>query len=108
MITPNIFSYIKSQENAYETQKIKLGDNWDWNMRDHIQMIYHLKNGVFYTGNNDYMRAFKNIMVFPPRLCVVLCCDTYSCILIRNRERKDIDFSMPSKRRLTEEYYWPG
>lgn len=25
-------------------------------------MILHLKNGVFFTGENDYLRAFKNIM----------------------------------------------
>lgn len=61
-MSQNIFDYIKSQENYYETQEITLADNWQWNMRDHIQLITHLKNGVFYTGDNDYLRAFKNIM----------------------------------------------
>lgn len=59
----DIFSYIKSQEKEYETEEIKVGDNWNWNMRDHIQMIFHLKHGRFFTGDNDYMRAFKQVML---------------------------------------------
>ena len=58
----DIFSYIKEQENTYETQEIRLGDNWSWNMRNHIQLIFHLINGVFFTGENNWLRAFKNIM----------------------------------------------
>lgn len=58
----NIYEYIKAQENAFQTEEIRLGDNWSWNFRDHVQLIFHLKNGVFYTGNNDYMRAFKEVM----------------------------------------------
>jgi len=63
MIEPSIFSYIKSEEARFETDKVKLGDNWEWNFRDHVQLIFHLKNGVFYKGENDYLRAFKNIMM---------------------------------------------
>lgn len=62
MQSPKIFDWIKQQENVYETQDIQLGDNWYWNMRKHIQMIFHLKNGIFFTGENNWMRAFKNIM----------------------------------------------
>ena len=62
MMSPNIFDWIKQQENSFETEKIKIGDNWDWNFRDHVQLIFHLKNGVFYTGENNWLRAFKNIM----------------------------------------------
>lgn len=58
----DIYSYIETQENAYKTQKVRLGDNWEWNMRDHIQLIYHLKNSQFYKGENDWLRPFKNIM----------------------------------------------
>ncbi|MES2224146.1 MAG: hypothetical protein V4469_04415 [Patescibacteria group bacterium] len=61
-LTPSIFEWIKQQENAYENDEIQLGDNWMWNMRKHIQMIFHLKNGVFYTGENNWMRAFKQVM----------------------------------------------
>lgn len=59
---PSIFSYIKSEENKFETEEIQLGDNWYWNFRKHVQMIYHLKNGIFFTGENEWLRAFKNIM----------------------------------------------
>lgn len=62
MISPTIFSYIKSEENKFETEEITLGDNWSWNLRNHVQMIFHLKNGVFYTGENNWLRAFKNVM----------------------------------------------
>lgn len=58
---PSIFSYIKSEEARFETDEIKVGDNWNWSFRNHVQMIFHLKNGVFFTGANEWMRAFKNI-----------------------------------------------
>lgn len=56
------YDYVKSEESKFETDEIRLGDNWYWNMRKHVQMIFHLKNGVFYTGENDFMRAFKAVM----------------------------------------------
>ena len=62
MMHPSIYTYIKSEEKDYESDEIRLGDNWNWNMRDHIQLIFHLKNGVFYTGENNWIRSFKNIM----------------------------------------------
>lgn len=62
MMDTDIYSYIKTQENEYETEEIQVGENWYWNMRRHIQMIFHLKNGVFFTGENNWIRAFKNIM----------------------------------------------
>ncbi len=62
MIQENIFSYIKSEEANFESDQVRVGDNWTWNLRDHVQLIFHLKNGVFYTGENDYMRAFKQVM----------------------------------------------
>ncbi len=63
MNTPDIFSYIKQQESAFETDEVKLGDNWSWSFRTHVQMIFHLKNGIFFTGENNWIRAFKNIML---------------------------------------------
>lgn len=63
MMTPDIFSYVKSEESRFETDEIQLGDNWNWNFRTHVQMIFHLKNGVFFTGENNWLRAFKNIML---------------------------------------------
>lgn len=58
----DIYSYIKTQESLYETDEVQVGDNWFWNMRKHIQLIFHLKNNVFFTGANDFTRAFKGVM----------------------------------------------
>lgn len=63
MTSPDIFSYIKTRESEFETEQVQLGDNWFWNFRDHVQMIFHLKNGVFFTGENNFLRAFKNVML---------------------------------------------
>lgn len=59
---PSIYSYIKSEEANFETEEIKVGDNWNWNFRNHVQLIFHLKNGIYFTGENDYTRCFKQIM----------------------------------------------
>lgn len=61
-MSPDFFSWVKQQEASFETDEIRVGDNWRWNFRKHVQLIFHLKNGVFFTGENDWMRAFKNIM----------------------------------------------
>ena len=58
----NIYAYIKKEETAYDTEEIRVGDNWNWNMKEHIQMIFHLKNSKFFSGENDWLRSFKNIM----------------------------------------------
>ena len=62
MLSPDIFTYVTTEESKFQTDQLRLGDNWTWNFRDHVQLIFHLKNGVFYTGENNWMRAFKNIM----------------------------------------------
>jgi hypothetical protein len=62
MRTPDIYSWIKSEENSFETEEVQVGDNWMWNFRKHVQLIFHLKNGIFFTGENNWLRAFKNIM----------------------------------------------
>jgi len=61
-MNPSIYSYVKSKENDFESDEIRIGDNWNWNFRNHVQLIFHLKNGIFYTGENNWLRAFKNIM----------------------------------------------
>ncbi len=59
---PSIYEYILGEEKLFESSQIRVGDNWNWNFRNHVQLLFHLKNGVFFTGANDYLRAFKNIM----------------------------------------------
>lgn len=59
---PDIHDWVTNEENLFQTDEIKVGDNWWWNFRNHVQMIFHLKNGLFFTGQNNWLRAFKNIM----------------------------------------------
>lgn len=58
----DIYSYIKTEESAFDTEEIRVGSNWNWNFKAHVQLIFHLKNGIFFTGANNWSRAFKNIM----------------------------------------------
>ena len=62
MFPNSIFEYILAEESKFETDKIRIGTNWQWNMKEFVQMIFHLKHGVFFSGENDWMRAFKNVM----------------------------------------------
>lgn len=59
----DVFSYIKTEETNYKTQKVTLGDNWQWNMYDHVNRSFLMKHSKFATGNNDLgKRPFKNII----------------------------------------------
>lgn len=69
MMPPSIYSYIKSEESRFETDEVQVGQNWNWNFKTHVQMIFHLMNGVFFTGANNFLRAFKNIMEPMLNLC---------------------------------------
>lgn len=62
MIGPDIYTYVKSEETNFETEEIQVGENWYWNFKKHVQLIFHLKNGVFFTGDNNWLRAFKEVM----------------------------------------------
>jgi hypothetical protein len=68
-MTPDIYSYVKQQENAFESDEAQIGDNWTWNFKKHVQLIFHLKNGVFFTGENNWLRAFKAVMEPVLNLC---------------------------------------
>ena len=59
---PTIYAYIKAEETAFQNDEVQLGDNWFWNFRKHVQLIFHLKHGVFFTGENNFLRAFKAVM----------------------------------------------
>lgn len=62
MLPDTIHDYIVQQESEFETQEIQVGDNWSWNLRNHVQMIFHMVNSVFYKGENNWLRAFKQVM----------------------------------------------
>lgn len=59
-----IFEYILSEESAWRTARVPLSDNWrDFNMHDHIDRSFTLKNSRFYQGTQDYRRPFNNIIL---------------------------------------------
>src|SRR3990167_10908567 len=62
MNNSDIFSFIKAEEKKFETDEIQVGENWYWGFRKHVQLLFHLKNGVFFTGANDWVRQFRNFM----------------------------------------------
>lgn len=57
-----IYDFVKVEESRFQTEDVKVADNWNWNFRTHVQLIFQLKNGIFSQGDNNYLRAFKNIM----------------------------------------------
>lgn len=59
----SIYDWVKREAAAFETDEIQVGQNWYWNFRTHVQMIFHLKHGKFFTGANDWLRAFKAVML---------------------------------------------
>lgn len=58
----NIYDYIKQEESSYDSEQVTVGENWDWNMQEHIQMLFHLYHGQYFKGDNDFLRPFKKIM----------------------------------------------
>lgn len=59
-----IYSFILQEETNYRTQRVPLSTNWrDWNMSEHIDRSFTLKNSRFYLGVQDYTRPFNNIIL---------------------------------------------
>lgn len=62
--TPALYDYILSEEQSWRTERVPLASNWrDWNMFDHIDRSFTLKNSRFYKGAQDYTRPFNNIII---------------------------------------------
>jgi len=79
---PSIYQYIKDGEKRFQTENIPIGDNWFWNFRNHVQMIFHLTHNVFFTGENNWLRVFKQVMLPLIRLSM----------WIEDLEKKDVVF----------------
>lgn len=59
-----VYDYILQEEVNYRTERVPLASNWrDWNMYEHIDRSYQLKNSRFYKGVQDYSRPFHNIIL---------------------------------------------
>jgi hypothetical protein len=61
-MSPSIYDYVQSEEAKFETEEVQIGENWHWNFRKHVQLIFHLMHGVFFTGENNWLRSFKQVM----------------------------------------------
>lgn len=60
----NVYSFITRNEESWRTERVPLASNWrDWNMYEHIDRSFQLKNSRFYKGNQDYTRPFNNIIL---------------------------------------------
>lgn len=59
----NVGDYIIEQEALFKTERVHLADNWDWNMWEHIQRSFLVKNSKFWKGDNNGDRPFENIVL---------------------------------------------
>lgn len=60
----NVYTFILQNEESFRTERVPLASNWrDWNMYEHIDRSYLLKNSRFYKGPQDYTRPFNNIIL---------------------------------------------
>lgn len=55
----SIYSYITSQETAFK-QPITLPGNWNWTMKEHIELSYLYNNSQLSTGKDEF-KPVKNI-----------------------------------------------
>lgn len=66
MVFPStIFDYIVQEESSYKTREIQVGDNWSWNMAQHISLSFHFKHGKYLNISNDLKTKppFNNIIL---------------------------------------------
>ena len=57
----NIYSFITSQENQYQTGRVPVIDGWEWSMWEHIKRTILLKNSQ-YENSALGVKPYKNIM----------------------------------------------
>lgn len=58
----DVFSYIKTQETAWKTQRVYLTSSKDWSMFEHIERCTNVANGWFHTGKNDGLRPYDDLV----------------------------------------------
>jgi len=62
MQNQNVFQYIKSEENSFKTARVPLTSAKDWNFSEHVERCYAVANGYYFTGNNDGIRPYDDIV----------------------------------------------
>lgn len=60
---PDIYDYILTEEGDFKKRRIPLASNIDWNMVEHIDRSFTLKNSKFTKGPNDFSRPNRNIIL---------------------------------------------
>jgi len=66
MVFPEtLFAYIGTEETSYKTREIQIGENWTWNMAQHLSLSFHLKHGKYLNISNDPRTKppFNNIIL---------------------------------------------
>lgn len=58
----DIYGYIKTEENAYKTERVPLTTSKDWNMSEHIERCTNVANGWFHSGKNDGLRPYDDLV----------------------------------------------
>ena len=53
VFSPTIFEYVTTEETSYKTKEIQVGENWQWNMSQHISLSFHMKHGKYLNISND-------------------------------------------------------
>lgn len=57
-----IFGYIKTEENNFETVRVPITRSKSWNMHEHIERCTNVSNGWFHQGANDGLRPYDDIV----------------------------------------------
>ena len=60
-MTQNIYAFVKTEENSYQTLPTPVIEGYEWKMVDHIKKTIFYKNSQFMTGSNE-SKPFKNII----------------------------------------------
>jgi len=60
-VSPDVFSYIKTEEANWRTDRVPLTHTKSWNMYEHIQRCTNVANGWFNRGENDGKRPYDDI-----------------------------------------------
>src|SRR3972149_10270419 len=66
MVFPEtLFAYIGTEETSYKTREIQIGENWTWNMSQHLSLSFHFKHGKYLNISNDPRTKppFNNIIL---------------------------------------------
>lgn len=62
MDTKDVFSYIKTEESNWRTERVPLTGSKSWSMFEHIERCTNVANAWYHQGNNDGLRPYDDIV----------------------------------------------